>query len=243
MNEQEPDLKEETREASGWGWAHMLWAVSLSVLMFGLGFLAGSRWAEQKAAESERVVVGRPVPPQVEVSPPEQETASSEGQEARVWKILTGQENPSSVLPPSPAAKEGKEYASKPKPPSQPQKNSSQASPSRAQQEVQAQSPSQPPRQPQPPALPPSVASAPGGSRFALQVVSVQSREKAEAILRELNGKGYPLVRIAQAEVPGKGTWYRIVVGSFEKKEEAEALRKQVLEKERLQAQIVPDRR
>lgn len=243
MNEQEPDLKQEAREASGWGWAHMVWAVSLSVLMFGLGFLAGSRWAEQKAAESERVVVGRPVPPQVEVSPPEQETASSEGQESRLWKILTGQENPSSVLPPSPAAKEPKEHASQPKPPSVSPKNSSLSAPGKPQQESQAQSPLAIPRQPQPPVPAPSAASAPRGSRFALQVVSVQSREKAEAILRELNGKGYPLVRIAQAEVPGKGTWYRIFVGSFDKKEEAEALRRQVLERERLQAQIVAEGR
>lgn len=243
MSGQETELKEQTREASGWGWAHMIWALSLSVLMFGLGFLAGSRWAEQKAAEIERVVVGRPVPPQVEVSPPEQETATSEGQEARVWKILTGQENPSAVLPPATAYKEGKESPSQPKVLSQSQKNSGTGAPTKPQQEALGQTQAQPPRSPQPSALPIPGVSSLTASRFALQVISVQSREKAEAIVRELNGKGYPLVRIAQAEVPGKGTWYRIFVGSFERKEEAEALRKQVLERERLQAQIVPDRR
>lgn len=243
MNGREPDLKEETPEASGWGWGQLMWAFSLSILMFGLGFLAGSRWAEQKAAESERVVVGRPVPPQVEVSPPEQERPASEGQEARVWKILTGQENPSAVLPPSLGARDGKEALSQPGLQGWPQKNSHTAASSRPQQEAQAQGPSQPPRPPQPQALPPQGVSQPSGPRFALQVVSVQSLEKAQAIVRELNGKGYPLVRIAQAEVPGKGTWYRIFVGSFERKEEAEALRRQVLERERLQAQIVADRR
>lgn len=209
----------------------------MSVVMFGLGFLAGSRWAEQKAGESEKVVIGRVVPPQVEVGPPEQETTGGETQEAKIWNILTGQETPSAVLPP-PLAKEIK-------PPSQPKA------------QVQAQktpavptTPSGKPQQetPSPPTAAGRISQAPlmvqsPSSRFALQVVSVQSREKAEAIVRELNGKGYPLVRITQAEVPGKGTWYRIWMGSFEKKEEAESLKKQVLERERLQAQIVQDKR
>ncbi len=216
----------------------MVWMLSLSVLMFGLGFLAGSRWAEQKAGESEKVVIGRVVPPQVEVGPPEQDTTLGEAQEAKIWNILTGQEAPSAVLPP-PLAKEMKP------PPLQPKA------------QVQTQKtppvPTTPSGKPQQETFPPPTASgrisqAPvmaqsPSSRFALQVVSVQSREKAEAIVRELNGKGYPLVRITQAEVPGKGTWYRIWMGSFEKKEEAESLKKQVLERERLQAQIVQDKR
>ncbi len=129
--------------------------------------------------------------------------------------------------------------------------------PSQPKAQVQAQktpavptTPSGKPQQetPSPPTAAGRISQAPlmvqsPSSRFALQVVSVQSREKAEAIVRELNGKGYPLVRITQAEVPGKGTWYRIWMGSFEKKEEAESLKKQVLERERLQAQIVQDKR
>lgn len=239
MNSQESEPQEHGQEALGAGWTHMVWALSLSVLMFGLGFLAGSRWAEQRASENERVVVGRPVPPQVEISPQEQEMSPDEAQEARLWKILTGKENPSAVLPPLSATKDSRDSTAQPKPPRSP----GGSPPARPLQETQLPATAQPSRPAgqavsQPPGAPQAT-----GSRFALQVVSVQSREKAEAIVRELNGKGYPLVRIAQAEVPGKGTWYRIWVGSFEKKEEAETLRRQVLERERLQAQVVLERR
>jgi cell division septation protein DedD len=216
----------------------MVWALSLSVLMFGLGFLAGSRWAEQKASESERVVVGRLVPPQVEIIPPEGEGESPGGQDGRVWNILTGQENPSSVLPPLSAGKEGRESASQARAQAQPPRGPGTTPPVRSAQESQGQVPAPPAQGGQSPA-----ASQLGGTRYALQVVSVQTREKAEAIVRELNGKGYPLVRITSAELPGRGTWHRVWVGSFERKEEAEALRRQVLERERLQAQIVVDRR
>jgi len=72
-------------------------------------------------------------------------------------------------------------------------------------------------------------------------VISVQGREKAESIVRELTGKGYPSPRIIPAEVPGRGTWYRVRVGPFQTKEEAESWARQIRDRERMQPQIVRD--
>ncbi len=217
--------------AQGAHWAQgLLWGIFLSILMFGLGFLAGSRWGEQRAAEKAPVFVTRLLPPAVEIRPPGPEEVSPTEEEpsGSVWGILTGQESPS--FPPNPAS-----GTTKPKPPDPPAKAPTPPLP---------QSVSQSPAIPNSTPLPPPAVNGtrPGTARYSLQIVSVQTREKAEAIVKDMNGKGYPVVRIVPAEVPGRGTWYRIRVGSFDKKEDAEALARQLREKERLQPQLVSER-
>lgn len=243
MMPQEEQVLELTPQRSEGGLRHLFWTVSLSIVMFGLGFLAGSHWAEQKAGESERVVVGRLIPPQVEISPPEPQTADGTEQEGRIWNILTGQESPGSALPSTGSGGEGGRQPGQamPKgdqqkgavtpPPTKPATTSGASLPS-------AGGPSESKR---------AAAASPGagpatGTKYAVQVISVQTREKAESMVRELNGKGYPLVRIVSGEVPGRGVWYRVWAGSFERKEDAESLGKRIQEKERLQPQVVLER-
>jgi len=217
--------------AQGVHWAQgLVWGIFLSVLMFGLGFLAGSRWGEQRAAENAPVIVTRLLPPAAESRPSgAEEDQPAEGDTGgSVWEILTGQESPS--FPTDQAS-----ASPKPKP---------QDGPARAQSPPAYPSVSQAPSSPNStqPAPPAPTVGRPGSTRYSLQIISVQSREKAESIVKDMNGKGYPVVRIVPAEIPGRGTWYRIRVGSFERKEDAEGLAKQIRERERLQPQIVQEK-
>jgi len=212
--------------------------IGISFVMFGLGFMAGSSWQEQKRGEKEKVVVGRLLPPQVEILSEEAKPGESkEEEDGQFWNILLGKET--SLFPQPQAAKtQGQE------PPKRKEKSRTQEEPKERPRvegppsaKVQVQAPSVPP--PSVPTPPPQ----PHSPRYSLQVISLQSPEKAESIARELSSKGYPGVRVKAGEVPGRGTWYRVWVGSFGKKEEAEALAKRLKEMERLDAQIVLETR
>lgn len=228
MEELEEESKgEETTQGIHWLQA-LVWGVFLSGVMFGLGFLAGSRWGEQRVSEMGPARVTRLMPPSVEVRPPGGEALPAEEGETggKVWGILTGREGPSPAAegqgPTRPKAQEGLSRAQPPQSPSPDQKEASSAQ--------------------TPPAASSSHGVRAGSPRYSLQVISVQGREKAETIVRELTGKGYPSPRIIPAEVPGRGTWYRVRVGPFETKEEAEGWARQIRDRERMQPQIVRDR-
>jgi cell division septation protein DedD len=72
--------------------------------------------------------------------------------------------------------------------------------------------------------------------------MSVQGQEKAEAIVKEMTAKGYPSPRIIKSEVPGRGVWYRIRMGLFNTREEAEGLSRQLRDRERVQPQVVAEK-
>lgn len=70
---------------------------------------------------------------------------------------------------------------------------------------------------PPPPPPPPP----PAKSFFTVQVKATQSQPEAEKYALKLRSEGYqPLV--AEAEVPGKGHWYRVRVGRFDNRTQAE---------------------
>lgn len=85
------------------------------------------------------------------------------------------------------------------------------------------------PPAPQPAAKPSPTAPAPAPSRaavaeavtaaFAIQVGASQDRAEAERIAEKFRAQR---PRVVEAAVPGKGRWYRVKVGSFETKGEAE---------------------
>jgi DedD protein len=67
--------------------------------------------------------------------------------------------------------------------------------------------------------LPPSGA-APGA--FSLQLAASQSRSEAERYVLGLRNRGYaPFIQ--EADVPGRGMWYRVRMGSFPSREAATA--------------------
>ncbi|KFA88613.1 SPOR domain-containing protein [Archangium violaceum] len=60
---------------------------------------------------------------------------------------------------------------------------------------------------------------APGGA-FTLQISAFQNRPEAERFATKLRDRGYAPYIVA-AEVPNKGTWYRVRMGSFPSKDAA----------------------
>lgn len=64
-----------------------------------------------------------------------------------------------------------------------------------------------------------AAAKNPSGA-FSIQVAASQSRPDAEAKVARLKERGYAPY-IVTAEVPGKGTWFRVRVGSFPTREAA----------------------
>ena len=63
--------------------------------------------------------------------------------------------------------------------------------------------------------------------RYTLQLASYQERSLAEDDVKKLKKQGYAAF-IITSQVPDKGTWYRVRVGSFSNKASAEKLRKDI---------------
>ena len=63
----------------------------------------------------------------------------------------------------------------------------------------------------------------PSGSqkKFTVQVASTKDLKYAERIITRLKTKGYPAYK-AIGKVPGKGIWFRVRVGPYKNKDEAE---------------------
>jgi DedD protein len=71
-----------------------------------------------------------------------------------------------------------------------------------------------------PPPPKPAVAAAPAGKgAWVIQVGSTQDRIEAERIAARFATRG---ARVVAADVPGKGRWYRVRLGSFETREAAD---------------------
>jgi cell division septation protein DedD len=63
--------------------------------------------------------------------------------------------------------------------------------------------------------------------RYTLQIASYQEKEIAEEDVKKMKQKGYAAF-IVSSELPGKGTWYRVRLGSFSSKTAAEKLQKEL---------------
>ncbi|MDX9723937.1 MAG: SPOR domain-containing protein [Myxococcota bacterium] len=63
------------------------------------------------------------------------------------------------------------------------------------------------------------------GSSFAVQVSAFQEQAVADGLARSLKRKGYQ-AQVSADEVPGKGVWYRVRVGTYSSREEAEKAKK-----------------
>ncbi len=71
--------------------------------------------------------------------------------------------------------------------------------------------------------------------RYTVNVGSFREMARAERLSKELEGKGYkPFV--AKATIPKKGTWYRVSVGRFPSRAEAEAFSRALKEKDGLRS-------
>lgn len=62
---------------------------------------------------------------------------------------------------------------------------------------------------------------APPTTGFTVQISASQQKNEADGVLSKLRGAGlHPY--LVEADIPGKGRWYRVRVGRFEHREEAE---------------------
>lgn len=59
------------------------------------------------------------------------------------------------------------------------------------------------------------------GGKFTIQVSAFQSRSQADQLVSNLKNKGYDAY-IAQAVIPGKGIWYRVRIGTFGSRDDAQ---------------------
>jgi cell division protein FtsN len=66
------------------------------------------------------------------------------------------------------------------------------------------------------------------GGGLAVQVASTKDPKSADEMVKKLQQKGYPAFSM-KADVPEKGTWYRVRVGYFNDNTEAEFTRQQLL--------------
>jgi cell division septation protein DedD len=105
--------------------------------------------------------------------------------------------------------------------------------------------PSQPPRQekpepprksepsPQPKKEQATALDAAGTLRYTIQVASYPARDMAEEDVKRMKKRGYAAF-VKENEIPEKGTWYRVRVGSFKNRASAERLAGELKSKEGL---------
>lgn len=76
------------------------------------------------------------------------------------------------------------------------------------------------------------IATITGGKiRYTVQIASYQEKEMAEEEAKRLKKRGYAAF-VVSSEIPGKGRWYRVRLGSFLNKASAENLQKTIQSKE-----------
>ena len=122
-----------------------------------------------------------------------------------------------------------------------PKKKSAPPAPKEKQLEIKIEKPTQPKqtasKQAQP--APKKEAAAPASNvRYSVQIASYPDKEGANSEVKKLKQGGFAAFLVA-AELPGKGTWYRVRVGSLTKKAAAEKLQKDIQAKAGLASIIV----
>jgi cell division protein FtsN len=86
-------------------------------------------------------------------------------------------------------------------------------------------------RQPQPKKETVIAAAAPSKVRFTVQIGSYPDKDMAEEEMKSMKKRGYAAF-ITASELPDKGTWYRVRLGSFANKDSAEKLARELRAKE-----------
>jgi len=66
--------------------------------------------------------------------------------------------------------------------------------------------------------------------RYTLNIASFRNKGNADQLIKELGDKGYEAF-VEKANIPGKGTWYRVAVGRFSSRGEALAFARGLKEK------------
>ena len=75
--------------------------------------------------------------------------------------------------------------------------------------------------------IPVDGGAAAGKGRFEIQVAAYQDNRKAEQTMGKLSPLGFAS-RVVMKDLPGKGRWFRVIVGGFENREKAKAAADQI---------------
>jgi len=88
----------------------------------------------------------------------------------------------------------------------------------------------------------PKAGAAPRGheGEFTLQVISYDRPEPSRAFAEGLRAKGHPAF-VVTAEVPSRGRYYRVRVGPFKSRAEAETYRRKFEDQEHMNTFVVRD--
>lgn len=84
---------------------------------------------------------------------------------------------------------------------------------------------------------PAPAAAAPSGTGFAIQVAALQKREEADVIVKRLVGKGYPAYVVVP--VQGAPNMYRVRVGKFKERREADTVAARLQKEEQFKPWVV----
>ncbi len=79
----------------------------------------------------------------------------------------------------------------------------------------------------------------PAKGGLSLQVGSFPQEGQARLFRQRLAGKGYGKVVVVPAEIPGKGTWYRVRIVGLASRRDADILRQQLRSREKIKAFLV----
>lgn len=75
--------------------------------------------------------------------------------------------------------------------------------------------------------MPADGRAAPEKGRFQIQVAAYQESGKAEKMMEKLGPLGFSS-RVAMVDLPGKGRWFRVIVGGFESRKKAKKAADQI---------------
>jgi len=121
-----------------------------------------------------------------------------------------------------PVPEQPKKIVAKPKPVPKPKpKPVPKAKPKPKPQPASAVRPEVPSKPKSPPRSKPAPKTVAQQGRFSIQVAAVQNPQSAEQLAAKLRKQGYRAYRL-RSEVAGKGVWYRVRVGAFENRGEAD---------------------
>jgi cell division protein FtsN len=191
------------------------------VLMIGIFFL-GYYVGKYKSKPDETDVVVVPLPEIVSENIPKKE-------EFTFFKTLTDRENKTVSIELKPTREEAPV----------PQKKENKPEPKAAKAETTEKKPDRTPsivKAPEakrdPARKEPVITRSPGPTvRYTLQIASYQEKDMAEADVKKMKQHGYAAF-VTASEIEGKGTWYRVRLGSFSSRASAEKLQKEIRTKQ-----------
>lgn len=202
--------------------------VALMVGFFFLGYFVG-RYQSRPVAE-------RTLPPLPEISAPQ----APKQEEFTFYKTLTEKEHKSVSIELKPG-KEGLQSAGGTAGGAEEKIEIKLARPGGGQSEPEKKADTKPDRPdingPGQPPKPDTVKKAeqapPQNLRYTIQIASYNERDMAEDEVKRMKKRGYAAFIVA-TELPDKGTWYRVRLGSFSSKQAAERLLNELKTKEGL---------